>query len=162
KDYAIYLLDPEGRVSTWNAGAERIKGYAAAEVIGQHFSRFYPAEAIQSGWPDHELRVARAEGRFEEEGWRVRKDGTHFWASVVITALYDRDGQFYGYAKVTRDLTERKRVEELEAGERQMNEFLAMLAHELRNPLAPILNAVGIMRLKALTDPSLLWARDVI
>src|SRR5437660_1796798 len=86
RDYAIFLLDPDGRISTWNAGAERIKGYAAAEVIGRHFSLFYPPEAVEQGWPAHELRAARAEGRFEDEGWRVRKDGSRFWANVVVTA----------------------------------------------------------------------------
>ena len=92
-DYAIFMLDPQGRVVTWNAGAERIKGYKAEEIIGQHFSRFYPQEAIDRGWPAHELKVAKAEGRFEDEGWRVRKDGSQFWANVVITALRDEQGQ---------------------------------------------------------------------
>src|SRR5215475_7826185 len=85
-DFAIFLLDPEGRVASWNSGAERLKGYVASEIIGQHFSRFYPQEAIDRGWPAHELTVARAEGRFEDEGWRLRKDGSRFWANVVITA----------------------------------------------------------------------------
>jgi PAS domain S-box-containing protein len=111
-DYAIFVLDPQGHVATWNPGAKRIKGYAADEIIGQHFSRFYPQEAIDRGWPAHELEVARKEGRFEDEGWRVRKDGTQFWANVVITALYDHDGAFRGFAKITRDLTERRQAEE--------------------------------------------------
>ena len=111
-DYAIFMLDPQGRVVTWNAGAERIKGYKADEIIGQHFSKFYPQEAIDRGWPAHELKVATAEGRFEDEGWRVRKDGTQFWANVVITALRDEKGQLRGFSKVTRDLTERKQAEE--------------------------------------------------
>ena len=111
-DYAIFMLDPQGRVVTWNAGAERIKGYKAEEIIGQHFSKFYPQEAIDRGWPAHELKVATAEGRFEDEGWRVRKDGTQFWANVVITALRDEQGQLRGFSKVTRDLTERKQAEE--------------------------------------------------
>src|SRR5215469_2123870 len=85
-DYAIFLLDPEGRIVSWNPGAERLKGYKAEEIIGQHFSRFYPQDAIDRGWPAHELKVAQAEGRFEDEGWRVRKDGSQFWANVVITA----------------------------------------------------------------------------
>ena len=112
RDYAIFMLDPQGRVVTWNAGAERIKGYKADEIIGQHFSKFYPQEAIDRGWPAHELKVATAEGRFEDEGWRVRKDGSQFWANVVITALRDEQGQLRGFSKVTRDLTERKQAEE--------------------------------------------------
>jgi PAS domain S-box-containing protein len=111
-DYAIFMLDPEGRILTWNAGAERLKGYRADEIIGQHFSRFYPPDAIARAWPQHELRVARSEGRFEDEGWRVRKDGTRFWANVVITALRDDGGHLRGFGKVTRDMTERKKAEE--------------------------------------------------
>ena len=98
-DYAIFLLDAEGRVATWNAGAERLKGYKAEEIIGQHFSRFYPQDAIDRGWPAHELQVVRAEGRFEDEGWRIRKDGSRFWANVVITALHDESGVFLGFGK---------------------------------------------------------------
>src|SRR5436190_86949 len=112
KDYAIFMLDPQGRVTTWNAGAESIKGYTAQEIIGQHFSRFYPPEQVERGWPDEELRRATAEGRFEDEGWRVRKDGTTFWANVVITALRDDSGSLRGFVKVTRDLTERRQAEE--------------------------------------------------
>src|SRR5689334_21727312 len=97
RDYAVFLLDRHGNVLTWNAGAERIKGYAAAEIIGQHFSRFYPKEAVERGWPAHELEVAAATGRFEDEGWRVRKDGTQFWANVVITALRDEGGTLRGF-----------------------------------------------------------------
>ncbi len=112
KDYAIFLLDPQGRVSTWNAGAERIKGYASAEILGQHFSRFYPQDAVESGKPGHELKIAAEEGRFEEEGWRVRKDGSRFWANVVITALRDKNGELLGFTKVTRDFTDRRKTEE--------------------------------------------------
>src|SRR3954470_12714276 len=111
-DYAIFLLDPRGVVMSWNAGAERIKGYKADEIIGRHFSAFYPPAEIARGKPDDELRVAEREGRYEEEGWRLRKDGTRFWASVVITALRNRHGELVGYAKVTRDLSERKENEE--------------------------------------------------
>ncbi len=110
--YAIFMIDPEGLVATWNAGAERIKGYTAEEIIGAHFSRFYPQEAIDQGWPAEELRRAAAKGRFEDEGWRIRKDGSRFWANVVITALRDENGVLRGYGKVTRDLTERKAAEE--------------------------------------------------
>jgi PAS domain S-box-containing protein len=97
-DYAIFMLDPHGHNSTWNAGAERIKHYKADEINGQHFSKFYPEDAIDRGWPDHELKVATAEGRFEEEGWRLRKDGSQFWANVVITALRDEKGQLRGFS----------------------------------------------------------------
>jgi PAS domain S-box-containing protein len=112
RDYAIFLLDTEGRVASWNEGAQRIKGYADHEIVGRHFSTFYTPEVVASGWPEHELKVATQEGRFEDEGWRVRKDGSKFWANVVITALRDADGVLKGFAKVTRDLTERKLAEE--------------------------------------------------
>jgi PAS domain S-box-containing protein len=112
KDYAIFMLDPEGRVATWNTGAERLKGYKASEIIGQHFSRFYPEDAIARGWPEEELKRAGAEGTIEDEGWRIRKDGSRFWASVVISALRDEAGVLRGYAKVTRDLTDRRQSEE--------------------------------------------------
>jgi PAS domain S-box-containing protein len=112
KDYAIFMLDPRGRVATWNAGAERLKGYKAEEIIGEHFSRFYPKEAVDRGWPDEELRRATADGRFEDEGWRVRKDGSQFWANVVITSVRDERGALRGFAKVTRDLTQQREAEE--------------------------------------------------
>ncbi|HZZ72655.1 MAG TPA: PAS domain S-box protein [Pirellulales bacterium] len=150
KDYAIFMLDPSGRVASWNAGAERIKGYTAEEIIGQHFSQFYSSEDLERGKPQRELEVAIAEGRVEDEGWRVRKDRSLFWANVVITAIYNEQNQLLGFAKVTRDLTDRKRVQELEIADRQKNEFLAMLAHELRNPLAPISNGLQLLRLPGL------------
>ena len=112
KDYAIFMLDTGGHVTTWNAGAQQIKGYTADEIVGQHFSRFYPPEAIQRGFPDYELRAAGIEGRFEDEGWRIRKDGSRFWANVIITAIRDADGRLTGFSKITRDLTERKAHEE--------------------------------------------------
>jgi PAS domain S-box-containing protein len=112
KDYAIFMLDPDGRVVSWNARAEHIKGYAAEEILGQHFSRFYPHEEIARGEPQQELRVAAAEGRFEKEGWRIRKDGSCFWANVVISALYDEVGLLRGFVRVTRDITDRKRSEQ--------------------------------------------------
>ena len=112
RDYAIFLLDAEGRVLTWNVGAQRIKGYEADEVIGRSFEIFYPKEAVRSGWPREELRAAAEHGRFEDEGWRVRKDGSRFWASVILTALRDERGGHVGFAKVTRDLTERRNHEE--------------------------------------------------
>jgi PAS domain S-box-containing protein len=107
QDYAIFMLDPHGNVSTWNIGAERIKGYTANEIIGKHFSTFYPPEDIANGKPAWELVVAEKEGRFEDEGWRLRKDGSKFWANVIITPLKDKTGKLIGFAKVTRDITER-------------------------------------------------------
>jgi PAS domain S-box-containing protein len=112
RDYAIILLDTEGNIASWNQGAERLKGYKAHEIIGKHFSVLYPREASESGWPQHELRTAKKEGRFEDEGWRVRKDGSRFWANVVITAQRDEDGSIGAFLKITRDLTARKQAEE--------------------------------------------------
>src|SRR5690606_9532340 len=162
KDYAIFALDPQGIVVSWNAGAERIKGYRAHEIVGHHFSRFYPEEAVRSGWPQTELELATRQGSFEDQGWRVRKDGSRFWANVVITALHDDHGALRGFAKVTRDMTEAKRMERLEADARQMSDFVAMLAHELRNPLAPIRNAVQLAQHR-LDDPErMAWALGII
>lgn len=145
KDYAIFMLDPSGYIVSWNTGAKATKGYEAHEIIGRHFSLFYPPEVAATGFPAKELRVAREVGRYEDEGWRVRKDGSRFWASVVITALFDETGRHRGFAKITRDLTERRRISTLEDEGRRITTFLAMLGHELRNPLTPISNAVAIM-----------------
>lgn len=145
KDYAIFMLDPSGYVVSWNTGAKATKGYEAHEIIGKHFSVFYPAEVAATGFPDQELKIAREVGRFEDEGWRLRKDGSRFWASVIITALFDETGRHRGFAKITRDLTERRRISTLEDEGRRITTFLAMLGHELRNPLTPISNAVAIM-----------------
>src|ERR1700749_1379990 len=106
------MLDPDGNILTWNAGAQRSKGYRADEIIGQHFSRFYPSEAAASGLPDYELKVAANTGVFEDEGWRVRKDGSMFWANVVISAVRNADDELIGFAKVVRDLTQRRAHEE--------------------------------------------------
>jgi PAS domain S-box-containing protein len=162
KDYGIFMLDVDGRIMSWNTGAERIKGYSAKEIIGRHFSLFYPPELIAADWPAHELRIARTEGRYEEEAWRVRKDGSRFWASVIISAIRDHTGELRGYAKVTRDLTQRQRMQQLQEASRQMSDFVAMLAHELRNPLAPIRNAMQVMALRGLEDPQLEWCRTVV
>ena len=173
QEYAIFMLDVNGMVATWNRGAERIKGYRGDEIIGQHFRKFYPQDAVESGWPDHELKVAAAEGRFVDEGWRVRKDGSKFWAHVTITALRDED-RLRGFAKLTRDLTERKRTEALETSSaeretmleaergarmlaqrtaRMKDEFLATLSHELRTPLNAILGWTQLLRARVSPEP---------
>jgi PAS domain S-box-containing protein len=155
RDYAIFMLDPQGRVATWNAGAERINGYRADEVLGKHFSIFVPAADVAAGRCEEELSVAAEAGRFETEAWRIRKDGSRFWASVVLTAVRDESGRLVGFAKVTRDLTERRLAEEERAAlesathaNRLKDEFLAILGHELRNPLAPIVTALELMRMR--------------
>jgi len=162
RDYAIFMLDPAGNVASWNPGAEHIKGYAREEILGKHFSIFYTPDAISRHWPQHELTVALDQGRFEDEGWRLRKDGTPFWANVVITPVYDRKRQLRGFAKITRDLTARRKAEELQRTERRMNEFLAMLAHELRNPLAPIQSALDVVERKPDDKETAAWARAII
>jgi len=126
RDYAIFMLDPEGHVATWNRGAERIKGYKASDIIGSHFSRFYPEEDLRAGKPQWELKVAAKEGRFEDEGWRIRKDGSRFWANVIITAVHDETGKLIGFGKVTRDSTERmqaQRALQREVAEKQQAEM---------------------------------------
>ena len=145
-DYAIFMLDPVGTVISWNEGAQRIKGYAADEIIGRHFSKFYPPEDVAKHKPEHALEVARRDGRYEEEGWRVRKDGNRFWASVIITVLRDSSGQLRGYGKVTRDITHRRNEDErirthaqlMAELEHTKTQFLDLAAHELRGPLTLI------------------------
>jgi PAS domain S-box-containing protein len=146
KDYAIFMLDPTGHIVTWNSGAERNKGYRANEIVGEHFSKFYPAEEVRAGKCERELEIAIRDGRFEEEGWRLRKDGSQFWANVVITPLRDARGELLGFAKVTRDLTERRNLEqervraiEAQEGIRLRDEFLSIVSHELKTPLAGLL-----------------------
>ncbi len=162
KDSAIFMLNPQGLVESWNSGAELIKGYAAAEVMGRHFSIFYTADEVAADRPAAELDSARQQGRVESEGWRVRKDGSAFWAQTVISTMLGSAQELLGFALLTRDLTQNRRVEELEKSSRRMSEFLAMLAHELRNPLAPIRNAVSVMQLDPVASPVIRKSRDVI
>jgi PAS domain S-box-containing protein len=146
RDYAIYLLDVNGNVASWNPGAERLKGYKAEEIIGKPFSLFYPEEARRRNHPAEELRIAAETGRYEEEGWRVRKDGRHFWANVVITPIRDPAGTLRGFAKITRDLTERRRLEELkdtalarlQRSNQNLQEFAMVASHDLQEPLRKI------------------------
>jgi len=159
EDYAIFMLDPSGHVVSWNRGAQRLKGYTEAEVIGQHFSIFYPPEDSANHLPERLLRRAAEEGRTEHEGWRVRKDGTRFWADVVITALHDHGGNLVGFVKVTRDLTERRRATEerihlaqersarqtAEESVRMRDEFLSVAAHELKTPVTSLLLQTQLM-----------------
>jgi len=174
KDYAIFILDTNGHVTTWNTGAERIKGYTAAEIVGKHFSTFYPQEDVAAGKCERELEVAAREGRFEDEDWRVRKDGSRFWANVVITPLWSQAGDLIGFAKVTRDLSERRQAEEnlraLAAAEHaasaeksrihQFQErFLAILGHDLLSPLASIDIGASILRMQS-DDPVIVQVAD--
>ncbi len=145
KDYAIFMLDPKGRVMTWNPGAERIKGYQAEEIIGHLISRFYTPEDLDKGLPQRLLHQAETDGRVEHEGWRVRKDGSRFWADVVISAVRDSNGQLRGFAKVTRDLTERRKMEEglvqlaqTREALRLRDEFLSIASHELKTPITTL------------------------
>ncbi|MEO7327803.1 MAG: PAS domain-containing sensor histidine kinase [Minicystis sp.] len=168
-DYGIFILDPTGHVATWNVGAERLKGYAAKEILGKHFSVFYPPEDVAAGKCELELKEAARLGRFEDEGWRVRKDGSRFWANVVITALHSH-GELVGFAKVTRDLTERREIEQrrlhVAAKEAAMAElarvqefherFISLLGHDLRNPLAAIDMGADLLRMQAKSEPSIM------
>src|ERR1700756_5048479 len=144
-DYALYMLDPTGIVTSWNVGGQRIKGYSSEEIVGQHFSRFYTEADRANGKPARALGIARDKGHYEEEGWRVRKDGTFFWASVVIDPIYDNDGRLIGFAKITRDISERREAQhKLEQMQKQLAESQKMdalgqltggVAHDFNNLL---------------------------
>jgi PAS domain S-box-containing protein len=153
RDYAIFLLDPGGHVATWNAGAEHLKGYTAAEITGRHFSVFYTEPDRARDHPANELEIAAREGRYEEEGWRVRKDGTTFWASVTITAVRDESGTLVGFAKVTRDLSERRAAEtSLLASNQELDRFASVAAHDLSDPLRTILGFAELLAGQPLPD----------
>ena len=161
-DYAIYMLDPEGNVASWNEGAERAKGYSAAEIIGKHFSSFYTEEDRSAGLPELGLATAREEGRWENEGWRVRKNGTRFWANVVIDAIRE-NGELVGFAKVTRDITEKKAAEErLRQAERlkAVGVFTGGAAHDFNNLLMAVLGSLELLRKRLPNDPRSLALLD--
>lgn len=169
-DYGIFLMDEKGRIVSWNEGARRINGYTAQEIIGKYFSIFYPEEDVINGKPPHELAVASKEGKYEEEGWRIRKDGSRFWASVLITAVYNNDGSLIGFSKVTRDLTERKESEralrdayeryraltvELQATNKELTyangeleQFTSIVSHDLQEPIRSIKSFLQLIQVK--------------
>ena len=132
-DYAIYMLDPTGVVTSWNAGAERIKGFQTEEIVGQHFSQFYTDEDRKAGLPRKVLETARCEGKFEGEGWRVRKDGSRFWASVVIDRINDENGKLIGFAKITRDMTEKMEAQKIPSRSRAHLSAAGPRRHRLRD-----------------------------
>ena len=162
-DYAIYMLDPTGRVSSWNAGAQRIKGYGPSEIIGEHFSRFYTEEDRRAGMPETALRIAVAEGRFEKESWRLRKDGTRFWAHVIIDPIRDDQGQVLGFAKITRDITERRETQRALEEAREalfqaqkleaIGQLTGGLAHDFNNLLTAVLGSLELVRKRLPEDP---------
>ncbi|HWY86320.1 MAG TPA: PAS domain S-box protein, partial [Gemmataceae bacterium] len=149
KDFAIFLLDASGKIATWNTGAERITGYSETEVIGQPFGILFRPQDLLNREPERELSIALEKGRSEDERWHIRKDGSQFWAMGVVTPLWDEGGRLRGYAKIMRDITDRKQAEtELAEANHRKDDFMAMLAHELRSPLAPILNGLQLLRLE--------------
>lgn len=161
-DHAIFMLDPTGQVVSWNSGATNIHGYLPTEIIGRHFSTFYVPEDIAADKPRRNLETAKRRGRFVDEGWRMRKDGSMFWANVTLTPVYDADRRLSGFAKVTRDMTASRHRDELERSGQRMRDFLATLAHELRNPLAPVRNAISSMQMEHDVPPLVARSRDLI
>jgi PAS domain S-box-containing protein len=169
-DYALFMLDAEGRVTNWNAGAERIKGYAAGEIVGEHFSRFYTSEDRDAGLPAKALAVAASEGRFEKEGWRVRRDGSRFWAHVVIDPVRDSLGEVIGYAKITRDITERREAQEALDQTREalfqaqkmeaIGRLTGGVAHDFNNLLMAILGSLELLRKRLPDDARMLGLLD--
>ena len=165
RDYAIFMLDTEGRITNWNAGAERIKGHTAEEIVGSHLSRFYTPADLQCGAPALALETAAREGRFEAEGWRLRKDGSRFWANVVLDAIRDAQGQLVGYAKVTRDITERKQAQEALDQAREalaqaqkmeaVGQLTGGVAHDFNNLLMAVLGSLELLRKRLPDDPKL-------
>jgi PAS domain S-box-containing protein len=170
KDFAILMVDPAGKVASWNVGAERILGYREEEIVGQSFACIFTPEDRQDRAPEQEVAEARAEEHGWDDRWLVRKDGSRFWASGLLTPLQDEDGTLRGFVKVLRDNTERKELEdelrrrahELLEADRRKNVFIAMLSHELRNPLAPILNSLHVLRQNKTDDPAVTQSRDMI
>ena len=161
KEYAVFLVGLGGHILCWNAGAERIFGFSSDEVIGQHFSRFFTPEGICAGEPEHEPKSALADGRTDNVCWQVRKDGTQFWCQAIVTALLGETKQTRSFARVMHDLTEseavgaqRKRADGLAEANRSKEEFMALLSHELRSPLSPIINALNILRQMKTNEPS--------
>ncbi|MDR5822945.1 PAS domain S-box protein [Caballeronia sp. LZ043] len=161
-DYAICMLDQNGYVRSWNEGARAIYGFTASEAIGRHFALFYPSDEHGRDRPMDDLMLAAERGRVEHEDWHMRRDGSEFWAHVMLSALPNGSDGERSFVKITRDMTARRRLEELEASSRRMNEFLALLGHELRNPLAPIRNAVSILKLKATSDEEVIRSRQIV
>jgi len=168
-DYALFLTDPDGRLICWNLGAERLFGYRADEVVGQHFSRFFSPEDMITGQPEYELKTAREAGHADSVRWQIRKNGSRFWCKATVTALYNETRQVYAFARVLHDLTEdqareaeHERADGLAEANRSKEEFMALLSHELRNPLSPILNALGILRQVRTDDPVIQQAGGII
>ena len=152
KDHSIFMMDLDGNITTWNAEAERIIGYTEAEILGRNFSVIFTPEDLQAGMSEQELRLAREDGRAEDERWHVRKDGSRFWALGIVTPMHDAGGKLTGFSKILRDMTDRKRAEEaLQEADRHKDVFLATLAHELRNPMVPLRNGLQLLRLT--TEP---------
>ncbi len=168
-EYAIFVVAPDGTIMSWNPGAERLLGFQSTEIIGQHFSRFFSEEDIANGRPELELKASRADGQSDSVCWHVRKDGTRFWCASTITPLFDANRRLSTFARVMHDLTaaeaqaaQKKRSDVLVEVNRSREEFMALLSHELRNPLSPILNALGILQGVKTSDPIVQQAASVI